>query len=69
MQRSRSVVIADAVSAITGVRRPEPSRRRSSRVAAYPSMTGIWQSMRTASNVARASAASASSPFVATSLS
>ena len=50
-QRSRSPSMAFAVSAMMGTRAlPEASsRRRISAVAVNPSMTGIWQSISTAS--------------------
>ena len=55
--------MAFAVSATMYVRRCAPSRLRISAVAVYPSMTGIWQSMRTTSNAARSRASSAACPF------
>jgi len=51
---SRSSAVALAVSAITSWRpAPAAARRRSSRVASKPSITGIWQSISTRSNDSR----------------
>ena len=49
-QRSRSPSTAAAVIAITGSRVPAARSARIARVAAYPSIRGIWTSIRTASN-------------------
>ena len=62
-QRSRSPLDPLAVSAMMGVRRPCPSRARIHAVALYPSISGIWQSMSTASHVSFSQAWTASSPF------
>ena len=64
---SRPSCVAFAVNAITGMRLPVPSRRRSSAVAENPSMTGIWQSIRTTSNLSTASISSAWRPSAAVS--
>ena len=60
--RSTSAGRVLAVSAMTGVRGPSPSRRRSSAAARYPSSTGISQSIGTASKLASARAATACAP-------
>ena len=53
--------------AMIGVRRAPPSRSRISAVAAYPSSTGIWQSISTAANDSRRMAFTASAPLPTTS--
>ena len=55
MQCSRSSLMTFAVSAMMGSRLPRPSSRSRSRmraVAVKPSITGIWQSINTASMLA-----------------
>jgi hypothetical protein len=47
--RSRSDCRADAVKAMMGIRLPSGSARRIVSVASNPSITGIWQSISTAS--------------------
>ena len=49
MHRSRSPSMAAAVMAMIGMWLSDPSNRRMAAVASYPSISGIWQSMSTAS--------------------
>ena len=55
--------MAFAVMAMMGVRRPGGSVARIRRVATSPSITGIWTSISTTSNVAAAMASTASRPL------
>ena len=65
-QRSRSSIMAWAVIAMMGRWAPVPSSRaRILAVASNPSISGIWQSMRTASKRSRATSCSASRPLPA----
>ena len=52
-QRWRSSVSAPAVIAMIGIREPAVVMARMALVASYPSMTGIWQSIRIASKPVR----------------
>ena len=62
---SRSPVMALAVRAMMyGRRGPSGQRRRISRVASRPSISGIWMSMRTTSYSLASSACTASSPLL-----
>ena len=66
-QRSRASTMALAVRATIVVRSPGVSRRRISSVAAKPSSSGIWQSIRIRSYRLRPCASSASRPVETTS--
>ena len=66
-QRWRSASDALAVSARIGMRRRPASAARIRAVASQPSISGIWQSISTMSNVPALARSSASRPFTATS--